>query len=206
MNKKKAFFNSSLRHSAFCIIFDDTILLAMIKCPSCSVEVGEENHACPSCGASLEELFAPTRQLTDSQRAAAAVKGSAPSRRTRRVSSHSSITPDYVEDARFAPGSVFAERYRIIGLLGRGGMGEVYRADDLKLGQPVALKFLPENLLDDGAALTRFHKEVRTARQITHRNVCRVYDIGEVDGEHFLSMEFVRGEDLASSHRQASVS
>src|SRR5919199_4179121 len=170
----------------------------MIKCPSCSIDLKEEEHACPSCGASLEDLFAPTRQLTDSQRAAAAVKGSEPQRRTRQGSVHSSITPDYIEDARFAPGSVFAERYRIVGLLGRGGMGEVYRADDLKLGQPVALKFLPENLLDDGAALARFHREVRTARQITHRNVCRVYDIGEVDGHHFLSMEFIKGEELAS--------
>ncbi|MBD0370988.1 MAG: protein kinase [Pyrinomonadaceae bacterium] len=175
----------------------------MIKCPSCSIEVKEENHACPSCGASLEDLFAPTRQLTDSQRQAAVHRSQPPSsRRTRQGSVHSSFTADYDRDARFAPGSIFAERYRIVGLLGRGGMGEVYRADDLKLGQPVALKFLPENLLDDGAALARFHREVRTARQITHRNVCRVYDIGEVDGEHFLSMEFVKGEDLASLLRR----
>ncbi|HEX8174550.1 MAG TPA: protein kinase [Pyrinomonadaceae bacterium] len=175
----------------------------MIKCPSCSIQVDEATQACPSCGTSLEDLFAPTRQLSDSQRQAAAHRSQPPaSRRTRQASVHSSITPDYVGDARFAPGSVFAERYRIAGLLGRGGMGEVYRADDLKLGQPVALKFLPENLLDDGAALARFHREVRTARQITHRNVCRVYDIGEIDGEHFLSMEFVRGEDLASLLRR----
>ncbi|HKS28893.1 MAG TPA: serine/threonine-protein kinase [Pyrinomonadaceae bacterium] len=175
----------------------------MIKCPSCSIEVDEEKQACPSCGTSLEDLFAPTRQLTDSQRQAAVHRSQPPSsRRTRQGSVHSSITPDYDTGNRFAPGSVFAERYRIVGLLGRGGMGEVYRADDLKLGQPVALKFLPENLLDDGAALARFHREVRTARQITHRNVCRVYDIGEIEGEHFLSMEFVRGEDLASLLRR----
>jgi hypothetical protein len=178
----------------------------MIKCPSCSIEVGEDSHSCPSCGASLEDLFAPTRQLTNSQRGAAAHPAAKPgartSRRTRQVSAHSSLTPDFAEDARFVPGTIFAERYRIVGLLGRGGMGEVYRADDLKLGQPVALKFLPENLLDDGAALARFHREVRTARQITHRNVCRVYDIGEVEREHFLSMEFVRGEDLASLLRR----
>ena len=174
----------------------------MIKCPSCSIDITEDDHTCPSCGASLEDLFAPTRQLTDSQRQAGAVKSSTSSRRTRQVAIHSTLSPDYQEDARFVPGAIFAERYRIVGLLGRGGMGEVYRADDLKLGQPVALKFLPENLLDDGAALARFHREVRTARQITHRNVCRVYDIGEVDGEHFLSMEFVRGEDLASLLRR----
>ena len=70
------------------------------------------------------------------------------------------------------------ERYRIIGLLGRGGMGEVYRADDLTLGQAVALKFLPAELAADGARLARFHNEVRTARQVSHPNVCRIHDIG----------------------------
>jgi serine/threonine-protein kinase len=89
-------------------------------------------------------------------------------------------------------------RYRIIGLLGRGGMGEVYRADDLKLGQAVALKFLPKAVSADPLLLARFHAEVRLARQVSHPNVCRVYDIDEVDGQHFLSMEYVDGEDLAS--------
>ncbi|MGH9863387.1 MAG: serine/threonine-protein kinase [Candidatus Acidiferrales bacterium] len=98
----------------------------------------------------------------------------------------------------YAPGSVLAERYRIIGLLGHGGMGEVYRADDLKLGQPVALKFLRRSLAQDVAYLERFHAEVRNARQVSHPNVCRVYDIGEADGHHFLSMEYVDGEDLAT--------
>jgi serine/threonine-protein kinase len=112
---------------------------------------------------------------------------------TRPISSYDSI-----DNSRFVPGTILAARYRIVGLLGRGGMGEVYRADDLKLGQPVALKFLPERLLNDGAALARFHREVRVARQVSHRNVCRVYDIGEVEGQHFLSMEFIKGEELAS--------
>ena len=93
-------------------------------------------------------------------------------------------------------------RYRIIGLLGRGGMGEVYRADDLRLGQPVALKFLPDALRDDPVRLAQFHNEVRTARQVSHPNVCRVYDIGEVDGLLYLSMEYVDGEDLATSLRR----
>ena len=109
---------------------------------------------------------------------------------------------DSIDDARFVPGAIVAERYRIVGLLGRGGMGEVYRADDLKLSQPVALKFLPEHLLSDGAALARFHREVRVARQVSHKNVCRVYDIGEVDGRHFLSMEFIKGEELSSLLRR----
>jgi len=105
---------------------------------------------------------------------------------------------DSIDDARFIPGDVLSERYRIVGLLGRGGMGEVYRADDLKLKQAVALKFLPSSLSANGASLARFYKEVSVARQISHRHVCRVYDIGEHQLEHFISMEFVRGEELSS--------
>ena len=77
-------------------------------------------------------------------------------------------------------------------------MGEVYRADDLKLGQPVALKFLPRHLASDKDRLDRFYAEVRIARQVSHPNVCRVYDVGEIDGQQYLSMEYVDGEDLAS--------
>ncbi len=102
-----------------------------------------------------------------------------------------------IDDARFVAGTILADRYRIIGLLGKGGMGEVYRADDLKLSQPVALKFLPDRLLTDSAAVARFYREVRVSRQVSHRNVCRVYDIGEIDGRHFLSMEFIKGEELS---------
>jgi serine/threonine-protein kinase len=91
-----------------------------------------------------------------------------------------------------------AERYRIVGLLGKGGMGEVYRADDLKLGQPVALKFLPPGLAEDPDRLSRFLNEVRIARQVSHPNVCRVHDVGETEGQHYLSMEYVDGEDLAT--------
>ena len=112
-----------------------------------------------------------------------------------------SSTPD-IDHGRFPPGTIVADRYRIIGLLGRGGMGEVFRADDLRLGQPVALKFLPVSLERDPVRLAQFHNEVRTARQVSHNNVCRVYDIGEVDGQHFLTMEFVDGEDLSSLLRR----
>ncbi len=81
-------------------------------------------------------------------------------------------------------------------------MGEVYRADDLSLDQPVALKFLPESVSGNESALTRFRNEVRIARQVSHPNVCRVYDFGEVEGHVFLSMEYVDGEDLASLVRR----
>ena len=81
-------------------------------------------------------------------------------------------------------------------------MGEVYRAEDLKLDQDVALKFLPEKLVQDGAALARFHREVRIAREISHANVCRVFDIGETNGVPFISMEYVDGEDLSTLLRR----
>lgn len=81
-------------------------------------------------------------------------------------------------------------------------MGEVYRANDLTLDQPVALKFLPAAMASNGAMLARFHAEVRIARQVSHPNVCRVYDIGEVEGQLFLTMEYVDGEDLAGLLRR----
>ena len=111
----------------------------------------------------------------------------------------SRVTSSPVEDeGRFVPGTLLGGRYRIIGLLGRGGMGEVYRATDLTLGQPVALKFLPEEASRNQRLLERFHGEVRVARLVSHPNVCRVYDIGQVEGMPFISMEYVDGEDLGS--------
>jgi hypothetical protein len=81
-------------------------------------------------------------------------------------------------------------------------MGEVYRADDLLLGQAVALKFLPERLKDDPDRLKRFYAEVRIAQQISHPAVCRIHDLRHVDGQPFLSMEFIDGEDLKSLLRR----
>jgi serine/threonine-protein kinase len=115
------------------------------------------------------------------------------------VSSLSQITSTSTADeGRFVPGTLLGGRYRIIGLLGRGGMGEVYRATDMMLGQSVALKFLPAEASSNPRLLERFHGEVRVARQVSHPNVCRVYDIGEIEGMPFISMEYVDGEDLAS--------
>jgi serine/threonine-protein kinase len=111
-------------------------------------------------------------------------------------------SPSDAAAGRFPPGTILDERYRIIGLVGRGGMGEVYRADDLRLGQAVALKFLPEELARDAQRLALLHNEVRAARQVSHPNICRVYDIGGRDGQLYLSMEFVDGEDLAASLRR----
>jgi serine/threonine-protein kinase len=144
--------------------------------------MGAGARFCPSCGASSDAASASSLETRDG--------APAPQRRDR--------TPSDVFHGRFLPGSVLGQRYRIVGLLGQGGMGEVYRADDLKLGQAVALKFLPHRFSGDALRLARLHDEVRVARQISHPNVCRVYDVAEADGEHFISMEYVHGEDLAT--------
>jgi serine/threonine-protein kinase len=179
-----------------------------MKCPACTQEIAEESSSCSSCGVELGDSYAPTRILSDEAQTYIlpddpkphAGRTSPPSRKPSTPSRHSSAhtISDSLDHARFVAGTILNERYRVVGLLGRGGMGEVYRAEDLTLEQPVALKFLPEALSADGAALARFHREVRVARQISHRNVCRVYDIGETEGMHFLSMEYIRGEELSS--------
>ena len=95
------------------------------------------------------------------------------------------------------PGTLFASRYEVKELLGTGGMGVVYRAFDRELQEPVAIKTLrPEALAGDGVALERFKQEIRLARRIAHRNVVRTYDLGEVNGLYYLTMEYVEGTSL----------
>ena len=142
--------------------------------------------ACGVCGASAEGL---TVAVTSPQQAAAP---SATPQRSQRAGGG-------IDHGAFTPGTLLAARYRIVGLLGRGGMGEVYRADDLTLGQPAALKFLRGN---EPALTARLRDETRTARQVSHPNVCRVHDVGEWGGRPFVSMEYVDGEDLASLLRR----
>src|SRR5213080_4605623 len=95
------------------------------------------------------------------------------------------------------PGSVFANRYDVKEVLGMGGMGVVYRAFDRELQEPVAIKTLrPETLAGESVALERFKQEIRLARKISHRNVVRTYDLGEVNGMYYLTMEYVEGTPL----------
>ena len=153
----------------------------MPTCPSCAKACSSGAKVCAGCGARLHAAVAPT--LSETSGAGARLSGE-------------------VQPVRFEPGHRLGKRYRIVALIGRGGMGEVYRADDLELGQSVALKFLPERIASNPEALQRFRNEVRTARQVTHANVCRIHDIAEEDGHVFLIMEHVDGEDLDSLLRR----
>src|SRR5262249_7188753 len=132
------------------------VRVSMQRCPICSSEVPIDHRFCGVCAAPLASTESQIPTIApDGQRTA-----------------HPSNT--LIDEGRFSAGSVLAGRYRILGLVGTGGMGEVYRANDLKLGQPVALKFLPEKTAQNADLLSRFHTEVRIARQVSHPNVCRV--------------------------------
>ena len=143
--------------------------------------MGASARFCPSCGRALEEL---TVGQADTTTRVPPLPFTASARRTPTPLAAQPVTgwlteSDSISHGRFTPGAVFDSRYRIIGLLGKGGMGEVYRADDLSLGQPGRAEIPARRSADDPVRLAQFHNEVRTARQVSHPNVCRVYDIGE---------------------------
>jgi predicted Ser/Thr protein kinase len=167
-----------------------------VRCHRCTNVAPTGSRYCPACGSALVDT--PVAPGPDDATVAAL-----PLAATRtHLDPRSNATPIAAID--YAPGTLLAGRYRVVTLLGRGGMGVVYLADDLRLGHPVALKFLPAILASDPRRLQQFHDEVRHSRQISHSNVCDVYDIGDVDGHLFLSMEYVEGRDLAAVLRDAA--
>jgi Protein kinase domain len=174
-----------------------------VRCPSCSDPVSETAGFCSKCGAPLDASATPTGTAPrPSPRTPSVERFSGPPSGPLSSGSSSRASAPTIDGGRFLPGTLLLDRYRVIELLGRGGMGEVYRAEDLMLGQIVALKFLPAALRLDPELLGRFYNEVRIAREVTHAAVCRVHDVAETEGQTFLSMEYVDGEDLASLLRQ----
>ncbi|HEV2401855.1 MAG TPA: serine/threonine-protein kinase [Candidatus Sulfotelmatobacter sp.] len=183
----------------------------MAYCSFCGTELSANVRFCSACGKPVTSSKLPSgsdEMATIDYEATAAYSSPLPPQRpasatSSKSSSRSSAVAEYlISEGRFLPGRLIAGRYRIIALLGKGGMGEVYRADDLTLGQAVAMKFLPDEATSNEDLLERFRQEVRIARRVSHPNVCRVYDVGEVDGQSFFTMEYIDGEDLASLLRR----
>ena len=149
--------------------------IPMTQCPACSAENQITSKFCSDCGTALKLEYERSQTVAFPQPASGRPASG----------TNDSTGSDSSHHGRFLPGTKIANRYRIVSLLGKGGMGEVYRADDLQLGQTVALKFLPRELADDTKRLECFRREVRLTRQVSHPNVCRVYDIGEVEKQAF---------------------
>jgi len=140
-----------------------------VKCPKCNSENTETAKFCSECATPLQ----PAEDIG------------------------ATITLD-THAGELIRGFLFAERYEIIEELGKGGMGRVYRAEDMKTKEEIALKLINPEVAADENTIERFRNELTTARKIRHKNVCGMYDLGEYQGTHFITMEYVPGEDLKS--------
>jgi serine/threonine protein kinase/Flp pilus assembly protein TadD len=145
----------------------------MVKCPKCDTENTSDSQFCKKCATPL-----PAEEISAPTETLEAAK------------------------EELTRGSTFAGRYEIIEELGKGGMGKVYRVEDKKIKEEVALKLIKPEIASDKKTLERFSNELKIARKIAHRNVCRMYDLGEEKGTHYITMEYVPGEDLKSSIRR----
>ena len=146
-----------------------------MKCPKCQRDNPDSQKFCGECGTSLTSVGEKEPALTKTLE-----------------------TP--VE--ALTRGILFAGRYDIIEELGRGGMGRVYRVEDTKVQEEIALKLIKPEISVDQKTIERFRNELKIARKIAHRHVCRIFDLGEDNGTHFITMEYVPGEDLKNLIRR----
>lgn len=147
-----------------------------IKCPKCHFENPENTAYCGKCGTKFE----PSEDIASSY-------------------TETLETPK----EKLTTGVTFAERFQIIEELGKGGMGKVYRALDKKLNEEVALKLIKPEIASDRRIIERFRNELKTARKIVHKNIGRMYELMEDEGVHYITMEYVPGEDLKSFIRRS---
>jgi serine/threonine protein kinase len=148
-----------------------------MKCPQCNSDIGDDSKFCKECAAPLTAAEA------------------APSSFTKTIE-----TPV----GELTRGTLFADRYEIIEELGRGGMGNVYRVEDTKIGEEVALKLIKPEISYDKKTIERFSNELKLARKIIHKNVVRMFELMEDKGTHFIAMEYVPGQDLKGLIRQSA--
>ncbi|MFC2166371.1 protein kinase [Acidobacteriota bacterium] len=147
-----------------------------MKCPKCKTENSNKNKYCANCG----EKLIPTGEVNPSP-----------------TQTLFTVFKD------LAIGSTFADRYQVIEELGLGGMGRVYKVLDKTVDEKVALKLLNPDIAAQEQTIERFRNELKLARKISHRHVCRMYDLSEADGMPFITMEYISGEDLKSLIKRA---
>jgi len=147
-----------------------------MKCPKCHSENPADSKYCKECATPISHSELPQVSVTSTLETSRETLGR---------------------------GTLFAGRYEVIEALGIGGMGEVYRVEDKKVGQEVALKLIKPDIASNRKTIERFRQELKTARMISHRNVCRMFDLGEDKGTYFITMEYVAGEDLKSFFRRS---
>jgi serine/threonine protein kinase len=139
-----------------------------IQCPKCKAENPDTKQFCGDCGTQLT----PPDEIPVQTKTIEAPK------------------------EELTTGSTFAGRYQIIEELGRGGMGKVYKAQDTEIKEKIALKLIKPEISSDKKTIERFQNELKLARKISHRNVCRMHDLGKSEGNYFITMEYVDGENL----------
>jgi len=163
-----------------------------IKCPKCNTDNPETVKFCGECGTLLESVRGP--DPTDA----------GPDPRSGRPSGDIPDLTETMETPKqeLTTGSTFSGRYQIIEELGKGGMGRVYKVLDTKINEKIALKLIKPSIASDKKIIERFRNELKFARKIRHKNVCQMFDLGEEHGIHYITMEFVDGEDLRRSIRR----
>jgi tetratricopeptide (TPR) repeat protein/predicted Ser/Thr protein kinase len=166
-------------------------------CPTCRTTNPAETKVCTGCSTPLDlnpqDLGDVTLPLVGSDADATVALGT----QATAWSQAATISGEY-SIAQLQAGAVLADRYEIVKLLGEGGMGAVYRAHDRELEREVALKVIRPELARNAQVLHRFKQELILARQVTHRNIIRIFDLGQAEGVRFITMEFIEGEDLST--------
>ncbi|UCE22056.1 MAG: protein kinase, partial [Candidatus Aminicenantes bacterium] len=158
-----------------------------MKCPKCDFKNSTKSLFCSKCGTRLSSKKTPRK---------------APKKTSKKkpyVSQTKTVKATQTGSKELETGSTFAGRYQVIEELGKGGMGSIYKVLDKKINEKIALKLINMETPSDEKSVERFSNELKLARKVSHRNICRMYDLGEEQGTHYITMEFVPGEDLKNS-------
>jgi serine/threonine protein kinase/tetratricopeptide (TPR) repeat protein len=176
-----------------------------IKCPKCNTDNPDTVKFCGECGTLLRSVRGtdPTDAGPDPR--SDHPKDAGPDPRSGRPFEDIPVRTETMEAPKkeLTTGSTFAGRYQIIEQLGQGGMGKVYKVLDKEVNAKIALKLIKPEIASDKKTIERFRNELKVARDIAHKNVCRMYDLGKEEGAYYITMEYVSGEDLKSFIRRA---